>query len=528
MGDERIFIVFLVIAVVVLLARALATRLGVPDAILLVILGVAAGFVPGLPKVVVSPELVLLGFLPPLVYHAAFFTAPREARADAVPIFGLAFGLTTVTIAAVAATAFALLPGTGWAAAIAFGAAVAPTDAVAATSVMQRLGAPPRLVTILEGESLINDGVALTVFGLAIESLSAPFTLAHGAARLAQVVVGGVAFGLLVGVVIRKLRRRIQDPISQVIGLLVTPYLAYVPAENLGVSGVLATVTAGFYLGTRGEGMLQPASRLAGQMFWRVLIFLLESMLFVLLGLEIRQVLEEPGNHTWAEVALAALAVSAVVIAVRLLWELFNGPLANLLPGGQRIQRGLGWRPRLVIGLSGLRGAISLAIALSLPAAVGPDRGMLILLTALVVLVTLVGQAPLLPEVLRRLGLVESDRQRLEEMTARKATLQAALTRLDDLADDDEVDDRTADAFRQMLELRLERIQGRLKEERGEAEPEENAIASRGRVRTDLVNAQRDKLDALYRKGKIGAETRRRISRELDFEDPVVTRPVKG
>ncbi|MEU5884060.1 Na+/H+ antiporter [Spirillospora sp. NPDC047279] len=522
MEDHRIFIVFLVIAVVVLLARALSARLGVPDAILLVILGLGAGFVPGLPQVVVAPEVVLMGFLPPLLYHAAFFTAPREARADAIPIITLAFGLTTVTTLAVAGTAHALLPGVGWAAALAFGAAVAPTDAVSATSVLQRLGAPPRLVTILEGESLINDGVALTIFALAVESLSTPFTAGHGGLRLLQVVAGGVAYGLVLGYVIRKVRRRIQDPSSQIIALLVTPYLAYIPAEGLGVSGVLATVTAGFYLGTHGEGILQPASRLAGSMFWRILIFLLESTLFVLLGLEIRQVLKDRGDHPWTEIAVAALAVSAVLIAVRLLWELFNGPLANLLPGGRRTQRGFGWRQRLVIGMAGMRGAISLAMALSLPLAAGSDRGTLILLTALVVLVTLVGQAPLLPPLLRRLGLIETDRRLVETMNARKAGLQAALARLEEMADDDEIDETTADTYRQMLELRIDRVQSRLDEHH---DPEASPPPDRARVKSELVDAQRAKLGTLYRKGRIGAETLRELSRELDLEDPVVTKP---
>lgn len=526
MGEDRLLAVFLVIAVVVLLARTLAGRLRVPDAILLVVLGIAAGFVPGLPKVEVSPELVLFGFLPPLVYHAAFFTAPREARADAVPIFTLAFGLTTVTTLAVAATVWALLPGAGWAAALAFGAAVAPTDAVAATSVLQRLGAPPRMVTILEGESLINDGVALTIFGLAAEALATGFTFAHGAARLGQVVAGGVAYGLAAGFVIRRIRRRIEDPSSQIIVSLVTPYIAYIPAENLGFSGVLATVTAGFYIGTRGEGVLQPASRMVGSAFWRILTFLLESALFVLLGLEIRQVLRHPGGHSWAEILLTALAVSAVAIGVRVAWQLGNGPLGDLLPGGRRVQQGLGRRQRLVIGLGGMRGAISLALALSLPAAVGPERGVLILLTALVVLVTLVGQAPLLPVLLRRFGLIESDRRRVEAMTARKAGLQAALTRLDELAEDDDLDDQTADAYRQMLELRLERVQYFLEED--EHDGERTSPPNSRRVRAELVRAQRAKLTALYRKGRIGAETLREITRELDFEDPVVIRRARS
>ncbi|MFB4311513.1 Na+/H+ antiporter [Actinomadura sp. GTD37] len=523
MGEDRLFIVFLAVAIVVLLARALAGRLRMPDTILLVVLGMAAGFVPALPAVVVPPELVLLGFLPPLLYNAAFFTAPREARADAAPIFTLAFGLTTVTTVAVAAAVHALLPDVGWAAALAFGAAVSPTDAVAATAVLQRLGAPPRLVTILEGESLINDGAALTIFMLAVEALGTDFTVGHGAARVAQIVLGGVAYGLVVSIAVRRLRRWITDPVSQIIVSLATPYVAFIPAEHLGASGVLATVTAGFWIGTRGEGFLQPASRLAGTTFWRILIFLLESALFVLLGLEIREILRGPGGQSWGLVAVTALAVSATVLGVRLVWQFANGPLARLVPGGRRVQAGLGRRQRLVIGLGGLRGAISLAIALSLPAAVGDRRGLLVLVTALVVLVTLVGQAPLLPLLLRRLGLVEPERRRAEAMLARKAGLQAALARLEELAEDEEVDERTAEAFRQMLELRLDRVRyflGAGREAEGAAPP------GSGRVRAELVRAQRAKLTALYGKGRIGAQTLREISRELDFEDPFgVRRP---
>lgn len=530
MGEDSLFIVLLVVAVVVLLARALAHRLGVPDAILLVTLGIAAGFMPGLPSVVVSSHLVLLGFLPPLVYHAAFFSAPRETRANAFPIFTLAIGLTLVTTLAVAGVVYWWLPGTGWAAAVALGAAVAPTDAVAANAVMQRVGAPARLTTILEGESLINDGVALTVFGLAVEAVNAPFTIGHGVVRLVQVVVGGVAYGLAVGLVVRRMRRWISDPSSQIIVSLATPYIAYIPAESLGASGVLAAVAAGFYLGTRGEGLLQPASRLLGTMSWRIVTFLLESALFVLLGLEIRELLHQPGGKSWWEVAWIGLAVSAVVIGVRVVWELGNRPLADLLPGGRVSQEGMGWHERLIIGFSGMRGAISLAIALSLPAAVGPDRELHVLLTALVVLVTLVGQAPLLPVLLRRFGLVETDRRRREAMIARKAAANAALARLDEMAEEEDVDEKTADAFRQMLELRLERVEYFLEEMEADDGEGEEFREDRGeppgstRVRNELVRAQRAKLHSLYSKGKIGAGTLRQVGNELDFAEPISLR----
>ena len=288
MGQQELFTLAVAIAGVMIVGRAVANRLEIPDAIVLVVLGVLAGLIPQVPNIDLPPDLVLVLFLPPLVYNAAFLSAPRESRENSVPITGLAFGATAATIVAVGAVTRLVLPGIGWAPALAFAAAVAPTDAVAATSVLTRLGAPQRVVTILEGESLINDAVALTAFGLAVEAMAKPFTFGHGVTRLAEVVLGGIAYGLVVSAVIERVRKRVKDPASQILISLITPFVAYIPAEELNVSGVLATVVTGVYLGTRAEGLIQPASRVAGTMFWRTLIFLLESALFVLLGLELR------------------------------------------------------------------------------------------------------------------------------------------------------------------------------------------------------------------------------------------------
>lgn len=519
MEEHRLIIGALVIAGVVVVARALSNRLNLPDAILLVLLGIGTGFLPGMPKVEISPDVVLFGFLPPLVYNSAFFSAPREARTVAAPIITLAFGLTALTSVVVAVTARWCLPGLGWPAALAFGAAIAPTDAVAATSVMQRLGAPPNLVTILESESLINDGVALTIFGLAVEAMSHPFTVGHAAVRTVQVVVGGIGFGIVMAWLARKVRRRVRDPSSQIILSLTLPYLAYLPAESIGASGVLATVTVGFILGTRPDGLLQPATRLTGQMFWRVLTFLLESALFVLLGLQIRGILEDAHNWFIGTVVIAVAAVSVVAIALRVGWEMWISPLLHRLPGKHGSPYSTR-RERLVLGLSGLRGAISLAIALSLPNAVGADRPVLILLAALVVVVTLVGQAPLLPVLLRRFGLVESDRKRLEIMIARKAVTEAALARVDDMADREEIDEDVAQALRQPLEMRLDRVRAFLDEDRSTDDlPDTRAIQK------ELVKVQRDKLYALYRKGRIGADAMRAVSNELSFQAAGLQRP---
>src|ERR1700761_4235320 len=408
-----------------IVGRVLADRLEVPEAIVLLVLGVLASLIPQVPNIDLPPNLVLFIFLPPLVYNAAFFSAPRETRENAVPISALAFGATAVTILVVGAVTRLVLPAVGWAAALAFASAVAPTDAVAATSVLNRLGAPQRIVTIMEGESLINDGVALTAFGLAVEAMAHPFTFAHGLERLVVVVLGGIGYGLAVALVIGRVRHHVRDPSIQVLISLIAPFVAYVPAEELNVSGVLATVVTGVYLGTRAEGMLQAASRASGVIFWRTLVFLLESALFVLLGLELRTVVNHlSASYSVGWLAGAAAAEVAAVIAIRMAWELIVSPLISFLPGRHSKYVRNPWRQRLVIGWGGMRGAISLAIALTLPLTVGggqpfTERPTLIFLAAVVVVVTLVGEGLTLAPLISFLGLGEGEEQVRREMRAR-------------------------------------------------------------------------------------------------------------
>lgn len=508
------FTLAVAIAVVVVLGRVLAVRLKVPEAIVLVILGVLTSLIPQIPNLVLPPNVVLLLFLPPLIYNAAFLSAPRETRENAVPIAALAFGATSATILGVGWVTMRFLPSIGWPAALAFAAAVAPTDAVAATAVMTRLGAPARIVAILESESLINDGVALTAFSLAVEAMAHPFTFAHGALRLAEVVLGGVAYGLAVALVIGRVRRRARDPSIQILITLITPFVAYIPAEDMHVSGVLATVVVGMYLGTQTEGLIQPASRVSGTMFWRTLIFLLESSLFVLLGLELRAFVGDmSGTHTVPWLAGAAAAVVGAAIAIRLAWELGVSPLISFLPGKHSAYVRNPWRQRLVVGWGGMRGAISLAIALTLPATLGRERGTLIFLAAAVVVVTLIGEGLTLAPLLRVLGLAQSEAQHQAEAEARAKVTEAGLARLDELAEAGEVDEDTAGVYRQLFEMRLDRVRVIL------GDVEEDDLTDTRRLRRELVQAQRDKLNELYRKRRINHEIHREISRTLDIQE---------
>ena len=519
MGENELFTLAVAIAVVMIVGRTLANRLEVPEAIVLLILGVLASLIPQVPNIDLPPNVVLFLFLPPLIYNAAFLSAPRETRENAVPITALAFGATTVTIFGVGAVTRVVLPEVGWPGALAFAAAVAPTDAVAATSVLTRLGAPTRVVTILEGESLVNDGVALTAFGLAVEAMAHPFTFGHSVVRLVEVVLGGVAYGLVVAVVIGRVRRYVRDPSVQILITLITPFVAYIPAEQLHVSGVLATVVTGVYLGTRTEGMLQGASRVSGAMFWRTLIFLLESGLFVLLGLELRAVVDHLSRgYTVAWLAGATAAVVAVVIGIRLGWELLVSPLIRFIPGKHSSYVRNPWRQRLVIGWGGMRGAISLAIALTLPLdAYGhpfTERPTLVFLAAVVVVVTLVGQGLTLGPLLGALGLAQGDEQRRREAVARQRVTEAGLARLDEMAENGDVDEDTANVYRQLFELRLERVRAALGDDDGDG-----TVPHTSGLRHELVRAQRVKLDEMYRNRKINDEIRRSIALTLDLQD---------
>lgn len=518
MAEQEVFALGLAIAVALIIGRVIANRLQLPEAILLVVLGALASLIPGVPAIQLAPDLVLLLFLPPLLYNAAFLTAPREARENAIPITALAFGATTATIVVVAGVTRLLLPALAWAPALAFAAAVAPTDAVSATAVLTRLGAPQRVVTVLEGESLINDAVSLTVFGLALEAVAQPFTFAHGAVRAAEVVLGGTAYGLVVGLVIGRIRKRIRDPAIQILVSVITPYVAYIPAAGLGLSGVLATVVAGAYLGTRAEGLIQPASRVAGTMFWRTLIFLVESTLFVLLGLDLRSIVQHvSGIHTLPWLLGASAAVVAAAIATRLAWELMVSPLSRLLPlPGSAFVRNP-WRQRLVVGWGGMRGAISLAIVFSLPATLHgrpfEERTTLIFLAAAVVVVTLLGQGLTLAPLLGALGLAQTRERQRVEARARVQVTEAGLARLDEMAEAGEVDEATANVYRQLLELRLDQVRVRL----GDASEED--VVDTGRIRRELVRAQRDMLNELYDGGKISDQVRRSIAGTLDLQE---------
>ena len=315
--DELVLLGVLV-AVAALLVAALPLR--VPYPILLVVGGLALGFAPGLPEIRLPPDLVLVVFLPPLLYSAAFFTSLRDLRANLRPISMLAVGLVLATMAAVAVVAHVAVDGLSWQAAFVLGAIVSPTDPLAATSIARRIGLPARVVTIVEGESLVNDGTALVLYRVAVAAVvSGAFSVWEAGLSFVLNAVGGIAIGLAVGYVVRRVRRRLDHPPTEITISLMTAYFAYLPAEALHVSGVLAAVTVGIYLGWHAPELITPETRLMGYATWEILVFLANAALFVLVGLQLPTVLDGLEGRSASFLLGTAAAVSATVIGVRLL-----------------------------------------------------------------------------------------------------------------------------------------------------------------------------------------------------------------
>ncbi len=515
-------IIFGLLAAVAALG-AVARVLNVPYPILLVTGGLGFGFVPGMPRIELPPDLVLLIFLPPLLYGAAFFTSVRDLRADLRPIALLSIGLVIVTMLAVATAAHAVV-GLPWPVAFVLGAIVSPSDAVAPATILRQLRVPRRLLTIVEGENLTNDWTALVLYRFAVVAVvTGSFSFWQASGRFVLTGLGGVAIGLIVGRVIREVRRRIDDPPIEITITLLSGYAAYLPAETLGVSGVIAAVTVGIYMGWHAPELTTPTLRIQGTSVWEIVQFLLNAVLFLLIGLQVPFIVENIAGHSQAELITWALLVSAVVIGVRLSWQFVVPYLIRAVDHrASQIARRLSWQQRVVLGWCGMRGAVSLAAALALPLeAEGgipfPERDLLIFLSFAVILATLVGQGLTLKPLILVLHLGDDGAAEREEWLARVHATDAALARLEELTTEGWVYQDTVARVRAMLEYRRSRFASRIKGEGSEAF--ETRSAAYQRLLRDLLAAQRQALLTLRNEGHISDEIRRRVERDLDFEE---------
>ncbi len=486
--------------------------------------GLGLGFVPGLPDVRLNPDLVLLLFLPALLYGAAFFTSLRELRAAWRPISLLAIGLVVLTIFAVAAVSHALIPGLPWAAAFALGAIVAPTDPLAATAIARRLGVPRRIVSVIEGESLINDGTALTAYAIAVAAaVGGGFSVTHTALEFVLDTSGGVLVGLAVGWLVTEVRKPLDDPQVEVTISLATGYAAYLPVQALGLSGVLAAVTTGIYLAWQSPVIASAEMRMRGFAVWDTVTFLLNAILFILVGLQLQVVLDGLQSRAFGELMGYAAAVVATVVGARFLWGFTVPYLIRVLDPRLRAGQGRSsWQSRVVIAWAGLRGAVSLAAALALPlhthsGAPFPGRDLIIFLVFAVIVFSLVVQGLTLPALIRRVGIEEDDSEEREEVNARRAAAEAALERLEQLESEDWTRDETVERVRGLYEYRRRRFQAQADGDGSEGIEERSAAYQR--LQRELLNAQRDELNRLRRDREISDDVMRKVQHDIDLED---------
>ena len=501
-------LVFLLAAVAVLAGAAL--RHDVPYPIVLVLGGLALGFVPGLPALELEPDIIFFAFLPPLLYAAAFQSSAYELRDNALPIGMLAVGLVIVTVVAVAAAAH-WIAGLPWAVAFVLGAVVGPTDPVAAAAVLARLGAPARIRTILEGESLVNDGTGLTVYALAVAAVGATVTAGDVALDFVVKSAGGIAIGMVAGWLFGRLRRATREPSIDLVLSILTPFVAYVPAERIHVSGVLAVVTAGVYIGARSLELAEARTRLRTLAFWQSSEFLLNSVLFLLIGLQLTNLIDEIEGKQLATLAGEALVLAAVVLGMRLAWMFTVPALARL-----RIvtHEPASARERLVLGWSGMRGAVSLAAALAVPATV-PDRELVIVLAYGVVVVTLVVPGLTLAPLIERLGLGQTEEHQRQEVEARIRLTHAALERFDELGEHGELPPEDLERLRDRYEARLERLRERLEAAGGH--PDHRTEAAEAQI--EALAAERGLLAEMRRERAFPAELLRELEAEIDVDE---------
>ncbi len=512
-------VILLLIAVLALVA--FARKLVIPYPILLVIGGLILGLIPGVPTLRLDPDIVFLVFLPPILWSAAYFTSWRDFRSNIRPITLLAVGLVLATTAAVAVVAHIWLPGLGWAGAIALGAIVSPPDAVSATAVAKRLGLPRRAVTILEGESLVNDATALILYRAAVmAAVSGTFIFSETVMDFFVAAGVGVVVGLLVGVAARWALKLMRDSFSEIAITLLSPYIAWVLAEQAHASGVLACVAGGLYLRQHFSEAVAPTTRIQARAVWDFLVFVLNGFIFILIGLQLGALREAIPSGMFVPLMLTGALVSVTAIVVRLIWVPLAAWIPRLLSPSLRARDPMPALPSLfLIGWTGMRGIVSLAAALALPltTAAGvpfPFRAEIILITFSVILATLVLQGLSLGPLIRALNLKEDGSLEREEMQAREHAATAALVRLDEVANEGWPVPQHLDQMRVHYGDRVQRYT----KDGTAPECTAEAIEVFQRLRHETLTAERLAVIRLRNDGIISDDVLHRLEHELDVE----------
>ena len=516
-------ILCLLVAVAAL--ATLARRLHIAEPIPLVLGGLALGFIPAVADVEFPPAVVFLRFIPPLVFRGAYLTPWRDFKSNLRPILMLAIGLVITTIIAVAVVTKAVVnEPIPWSVAFVLATIVAPPDAVAVLAVTQHLKVPRRVVSILDGESLANDAVALVAYKMAIAAaVTGTFSLAAAGRQLAWASAGGFLIGLLVGALMVWLWRQLSDPPVHMTLSLLAPFAAYLPAEAVEASGVLAVVTAGVFISRYSPRLLSAEARTLGMSSWRVVEFLLNGLAFILIGLQLRKVYFQLGDYPAGELLKDMGAIVLCIIVIRVLWVFAAAylPLYSI-PWLRRRHSPPPWQQTALIGWAGIRGVDSLATALAVPLVVSagtpfPSRNLVIFLSFCVILSTLILQGLSLPLLIRRLKLHDDGQGGNEEMKGRSAAAQAALRRLDELAQEAWALPVCVEQIRAMYNDRIQRFRARLHHD-GEGRYEQHAAVTR-RLHLELLSEERRAIINLRDREVINDDVLRNIERDIDLEE---------
>jgi monovalent cation/hydrogen antiporter len=522
-------LVFVVLLFALVAFAVLARKVRIPYPIVLVLAGLAVSFVPGLPRITLDPDAIFFAVLPPLLYAAAWNTSWRDFSYNLVSISSLAVALVAFTVAGVALAAPYILPAFDWRIGFVLGAVVSPTDAIAATTIARRMGLPRRIVDVLEGESLVNDATGLLALELGVAILasgSAP-SVPHVAFRFGQLVAGGLAVGLLIGVLVDRVERRIDDgPIEIAISIFV-PYAAYLVAEGLHASGVLAVVAAGLWLSRKSSQFFSPNVRIQVYSVWNALTFVLNGLVFLLIGLQLPYVRAGIRNWDLKTLLLSGAAFSALVIALRLAWVFPGARISYFIRGRLLRQPETVPPPRVLIvtGWTGMRGVVALAAAMALPQALPrgepfPYRNMIVFFTFCVILATLVVQGLTLPPLIRLLRVGGSTGPACEEREARRLAIEAGLAHLAKSRPADRPDlhpiyDDLAHHYRQRL---AEVATDQKGTERADAAPPDLNRRLRD-VSRELARVERNTAIRLRDEGRINDDVLRQIEHDLDLEE---------
>ena len=510
----------------------LARRHGVAAPILLVLAGLAASYIPGVPEFRLNPDLVLFAVLPPLVYTTALESSYLNLRDNVRTLALLSVGLVLFTAVVVGGAARLDVPGLPVAAAITLGAILAPTDAVTTASIGRQLHLPRRLLTVITGESMLNDGTALTVYAVAVSAASATVATPSPLSAVGSLItisIGGIVVGLVLGVLIHRLRMRLRDPLVESALSLLTPFAAYLAADSLHVSGVLAVVVTGLYLGHH-AGQAHFATRLQDMAVWRVATFVLESVAFALIGLQLRPVLQDVGTQDPARLAAEAAVVLGAVIVARIVWVFPSIYLPRWLVPRIRVEDPApGWQATFVLSWAGLRGVISLAAAAALSTGV-PQRNLLVFLTFTTVLGTLLVQGLTLPALIRRLGVQAGpDEHRADvvaQATAQEAASAAGLRRLEELAAEDPAGapPEVVERLRRLAQYRQAGAWERLPDPEPDADSGPAPSAAFRRLRREMTTAERAEFIRLRDERQIDDEVLDEVLHHLDLEEAILSR----